>query len=343
MKIKVSVIVPVYNCKMFLERAIESVISQKDFEENELILVDDGSTDGSSQICDKYAGLYNNIKVIHQKNCGVSEARNNGINTAEGEWIFFLDSDDYLLEDAFIKMLRSGDADIICARHDSNSTERSDFLGCFEPGVYKFADIKDDLINLLSSSNQFFFTCWAKLFKRSLVSENNILFPVGRDYAEDMVFVYTYLRYCDSVSFVSDEVYFYFINDNNATFVVPMSFGVHSFIFNWQSGYFKNFDCDYEKTYDSLVSVFLFRSFYSIKTAATHMNFFDSVKYIKKILNDNQFYDFYINSDEYSVFKVKSDDLLNRYIRKKKPIMICILYKIIGVKSKLYKMQRGAK
>ncbi len=337
MKIKVSVIVPVYNCKMFLVRAIESVINQKDFYENELILVDDGSTDGSSQICDKYDNLYDNIKVIHQQNSGVSAARNNGIKAAEGDWIFFLDSDDYLLEDSFYKMLSQDKADIICARHNSNTSGQSDFLECFESGVYRIADIKDKLIPMLSSSNQFFFTCWAKLFRRSMVVENSILFPVELKYAEDMVFVYTYLRYCSSVSFVSDEVYYYFVNENNTTSVVPKGFDIHSFIFKWQSDYFKEIDCDYENVYNQLVSVFLYKSFISLKTAATYMKIVDSVKYIKKILNDKQFYFLYITSDEYKTFKVKSDELLNKFIRKKKPFMIFVLYKFIKIKSQLFR------
>ncbi len=337
MKIKVSVIVPVYNCKAFLVRAIESVINQKDFNVNELILVDDGSTDGSSQICDKYDNLYDNIKVIHQQNSGVSAARNNGINVAEGEWIFFLDSDDYLLEDAFDKMLSQGNADIICARHNSNTSEQTDFLKCIESGVYEIADIKDKLIPMLSSSNQFFFTCWAKLFRRSIVVDNSVLFPVGRKYAEDMVFVYTYLRCCSSVSFVSDEVYYYFVNENNATSVVPEGFDIQSFVFNWQSDYFKEIDCDYENVYNQLVSVFLYKSFLSLKTAATYMKMVDSVKYINRILNDEQFCFLYTTSEEYRIFKVKSDELLNKYIRKKKPFMICMLYKLIDIKAKLFK------
>ena len=73
------------------------------------------------------------------------------------------------------------------------------------------------------------------------------------------------------------------------------------------------------------------------------MSFWESVKYLDRILNDEQFYYFYTNSDEYYKFNVKSDELLDRYIRKKKPIMICILYKLLDIKSKLYKIQRGAK
>lgn len=335
MKIKVSVIVPVYNCKSFLERAIESVIKQKDFNENELILVDDGSTDGSSQICDKYVGLYKNIKVIHQKNSGVSAARNNGLNAAEGEWIFFLDSDDYLLEDAFNKMLSQGDADLICAGYNSNSLDLYDFSESFESGIHVINDIKDRFYNFLSFSNLFFYPCWAKLFRRSLIVDKKFSFPVGLKYAEDMVFVYSYLSACKTVSLVSDKIYYYFVSEKNATSVVPMGFETFSFIFNWQSDYFKQFDCDYEKIYERLVSVFLFKSFFSFKTAATYLNFADSVKYINGILNDEQFYSLYTSSDEYKTFKVKSDKLLDKYIRKKKPFMISLIYKFISLKTQL--------
>ena len=94
MSCKVSVIVPVYNCKKYLETAIRSVIEQTLFNETELILVDDGSTDGSGGICDNYASEYPNIFAVHQSNSGVSVARNKGMEAAKGEYIAFLDSDD---------------------------------------------------------------------------------------------------------------------------------------------------------------------------------------------------------------------------------------------------------
>ena len=91
----ISVIVPVYNVKLLLPRCIDSLLNQK-FTDYELLLIDDGSTDGSGEICDEYGEKDSRIKVIHKSNEGVSKARNKGIDEAKGEWITFVDSDDYV-------------------------------------------------------------------------------------------------------------------------------------------------------------------------------------------------------------------------------------------------------
>lgn len=336
MKRKVSVIIPVYNCEGLLARAIESVVNQRDFDKNELILVDDGSTDGSALICDEYAGKHENITVVHQKNAGVSVARNNGINIAQGEWIFFLDSDDYLLDDAFDLMLSCGEADIICAEYDSNGSELFTFEEIFSPGVYNYDEISGELNRLLSSLNQFFYPCWSKMFRLSIIKENNIMFPEGRKYAEDMVFVYSYLLHCKTVSFVKNKVYFYFVNEFNATSVIQKSYDTTLFIFKWQSDYFNKNNVALEEYCKLVESTFLYKSFLSLKTAATYMKGRDSVTYISEILNDNTFYNHYTGSDEYKVFKTKTDAMLDRFIRKKKPLMIYILFKMNEIKSKIF-------
>ncbi len=333
MKCKVSVIVPVYNCKSLLNNAVDSVINQNDFNENEIILIDDGSTDGSSEICDEYGAQYRNIKVIHQKNSGVSVARNNGIKHAEGEWLFFLDSDDYLLDDAFEKMLAKSNADFICANYDSNASERSSFESVIECGKYKTKQIKEQIEELLSSNNQFFFTCWSKLFKRSFVVDNNIEFPVDRKYAEDMVFVYTYLRFCETISFVDDSAYFYYVNDNNATSIILNSFDTVYFVYVWQTEYFKDIGSYNEKIRSRLVSVFLYGTFLSLKTAAMYLGYKDSVKYIKHILSNDDFYSLYVNGDDYKTFKTPADAMLDKFIRKKNAFLIYFLYKVIKLKS----------
>ena len=97
---KISVIVPVYNTSQFLPHCIDSILSQN-FSDFELLLIDDGSTDGSGQICDAYAEKDNRIRVFHKKNGGVSSARNLGLCNAKGEWVTFVDSDDFVLNDYF--------------------------------------------------------------------------------------------------------------------------------------------------------------------------------------------------------------------------------------------------
>lgn len=112
----ISVIIPVYNVEKYLDKCINSVIMQKEVN-IEIILVDDGSSDKSGLICDNYANQYNNIKVIHKQNEGLGYARNSGLEIAKGKYIFFLDSDDWIVADALNKLLRMAEdnnADLVC-------------------------------------------------------------------------------------------------------------------------------------------------------------------------------------------------------------------------------------
>ena len=330
---KISVIMPIYNCRDFLSRAVDSVINQPDFCENELVLVDDGSSDGSSDICDSYAGRFDNIKVIHQKNSGVSVARNIGISHAEGEWICFIDSDDYLLEDAFSKMFKFGEADIICAKHISDGNIVTGYETHLTTGFYNKNEINDQLDKILASLNSYFFTCWAKLFKREIIIENNICFPPDRKLAEDMVFVYTYIRACKTISLVDEAVYCYFVNDLNTTSVVPKSFETYLFIYNWKYEYFSKTYRDITQINEWLISSFLFKSFLSLKTAGTYLKYKTAVDYISLVLNNETFYSLYTSSNEYTNFKTKADLLLDKFIRQKKPFLIYIMYKLINLKT----------
>ena len=99
-----SLILPVYNVELYLKECIVSILKQT-YTDYELILVDDGSTDGSGAICDEYAEKEKQIKVIHKANGGSSDARNAGIETAQGEYIIYLDSDDYIISDRFLEKL----------------------------------------------------------------------------------------------------------------------------------------------------------------------------------------------------------------------------------------------
>ena len=102
-----SIIIPVYQTEKYIIDCIESVLKQ-DSDDYELILVDDGSTDGSSKICDQYASQFEKISVIHKRNGGLSDARNKGIRAAAGEYLLFLDSDDFWSDSQFLKKLKSG-------------------------------------------------------------------------------------------------------------------------------------------------------------------------------------------------------------------------------------------
>ena len=122
-----SIILPVYNVEKYIERCVESILTQNR-EDIEIIIVDDGATDGSPQICDKYAEKISNIKVIHKQNGGLSSARNAGMDVANGKYIYFLDSDDWITEDAIRIILSAGTSSkdgIPITWKDSPATPRS--------------------------------------------------------------------------------------------------------------------------------------------------------------------------------------------------------------------------
>ena len=335
MSYKISVIIPVYNCASYLERAIESVISQNDFDNYELILVDDGSIDESSSICDKYAAEYNNIKAYHQANSGVSVARNKGMELASGEWIMFLDSDDYFPDNVSEKFFKYGDADIICGNHSSNKADGCGFLNDFKSGIHLKSEIIDRLQLFLSSSNNFFYTCWGKMFRSSIIKENCIEFPAGVKYAEDMVFVYTYLTCCKNISLVDEDIYYYYVNESNATNVVEKSFEVFEFIFNWKTEYFNKCGCD-KSVYNQLETSFVYSCYNSVKTSATYIrSFSEAVKYIKEIFSNKAFYELYVNNDDYKKQTSTNDKLLDKFIRRKNAVFTVLLFRLLALKSKI--------
>ena len=178
----ISVIIPVYNVEKYLRTCIDSVLAQ-DFNDYEIILIDDGSPDNSGAICDEYAEKYNFISVIHQENKGQGGARNTGIDAARGDYILFLDSDDFILPNAFsyLSNLMAGkDLDIVCFG-------RKIVLENGETDSYYYPlDSEEKILNsreyLLHFINDSFTT--NKFFRTSLFKDNKIYFPDRRWYEE---------------------------------------------------------------------------------------------------------------------------------------------------------------
>ena len=181
---KLSIIIPVYNVAAFLPQTIESVLNQS-FRDFELILVNNGSTDGSGEICDAYAARESRIQVLHQKNTGVSAARNAGVAAAQGDYIGFTDSDDIIEKDMYRVLLEWGDrydADVVQCQHDResdlNGAERSQ-----EPTVM---DGKAFVRGMFTKSGGMYtnqVSLCTKIFKRELFE--GILFPVGQVYEDE--------------------------------------------------------------------------------------------------------------------------------------------------------------
>ena len=220
---RVSIIMPAYNASVFLERAVGSVVSQT-FSDWELIIIDDGSTDGTAKHADDLAASDGRIQVIHQKNSGVSSARNKGIGSASGEFIAFLDADDaYEPEflEALLGVLNENDADCAACSHlrvyPDGRTEADVFP--LPEGVSFEDDILDEIIVPLLAdrlkADLFNGFVWRYLFDRKKIVDNGISFTGA--YLEDELFLIEYFSLPSVLAVTGKELYLYTQNPDSAT------------------------------------------------------------------------------------------------------------------------------
>lgn len=210
----ISVIIPMYNAERTLQRCIESLKQQK-LESCEFIFVNDGSTDSTMKILDKYIETITNIVVLDKPNGGVSSARNAGIQIARGKYIAFMDADDFYLDDEYLsKMIRCMEATNADMVVSGISVLKAD--GKYEIDVEnKTESIEGFATNLLQYSNQGLFNSpWNKVFRREKI-EN--LFPEDMSFGEDAVFVAKYLINCESVVFCQGCGYGYEVMESSTT------------------------------------------------------------------------------------------------------------------------------
>lgn len=211
MKPIVSVVIPVYQVKLYLAHCLDSVINQN-YNELEIIVIDDGSTDGSELICDQYAAKDSRIKVIHQKNSGLSVARNMGIKESRGEYITFVDSDDIVsleMVEEMVSLATKEDADVV----KIGVIRKYSIEEC--ASVLKGYTVQTGLssLHLLFSSNSQIVCGCGKLFRRDIIA--NTRFPVGR-YFEDEYFVPRIYARAKKVVLSDSELYFYMQRDNDS-------------------------------------------------------------------------------------------------------------------------------
>lgn len=197
---KISVIVPVYNAEKYLEKCLDSLVNQT-LKDIEIIVVNDGSTDGSEKILSKYK---NKIKIIHQKNSGVASARNNGMSVARGEYIAFVDSDDWVDKDMFLKLYqkaKANDMDVVeCNfKYVFNNYEKNGVID-LKNDINNYDNIKKYFVNM-------FPVIWNKIYKKDILK--NITFKDGV-WAEDVEFLYRILPNIKTIGIISDKLYYYY-------------------------------------------------------------------------------------------------------------------------------------
>ena len=211
MKPLLTVVIPVYNVEKYLKRCVESVIAQ-DWKKYEILLVDDGSTDHSPQICDNYVKTYDFISVIHKENGGLSEARNTGLSQAKGEYVYFPDSDDWIEPDTFIALseaLESQKFDIISFNREFVKSEEDAIVS--DSVVTIVFEGKDAFVEMLKHS---YITGFAndKIYRKSLFMDHDILFPKGK-YYEDLGTNYKLFLSARKV-YATNQKYYHYLIDN---------------------------------------------------------------------------------------------------------------------------------
>lgn len=213
----ISIIIPIYNAEKYLRQCLNSIISQT-YQDWECILVDDGSSDGSPAICDEYVKKDSRFKVVHKSNEGVSAARNDGLEKAKGEWIYFCDADDRLYdENSLNTLLRlTENADLAVAGYVAldEETQKEVHLELIRPytGVL---DGRSYIFEYLESKKLIGFIghLWNKLFKREIIDTEQFRFATDQYYAEDLLFVVQYVSSskCHAISIDNQQkIYSYY-------------------------------------------------------------------------------------------------------------------------------------
>ena len=208
----ISVIVPIFNVEKYLPKCLDSITGQ-DYRNLEIILVNDGSTDNSLSICKVYAQKDSRIKLINQKNTGLSGARNRGIDIAKGEFLAFVDSDDYVELDyisTLYTLISQDQSDISAVKHDVIYPKRTEKA---HTGM-TFYLFSHQALKLMLYGNDFDVSAWGKLYRKSLFKD--VRFPIGMLF-EDSATTYKLILNASTISFSSIPLYHYVIRNNSIT------------------------------------------------------------------------------------------------------------------------------
>lgn len=210
----VTVIVPVYNVKNYIKRCLQSIIDQT-YRNLEIILVDDGSSDGSNSICKYFSTKDNRIKIYRTENLGLSHARNIGLDNANGDYIIFVDSDDYISKDMIsIMMHKAEDADlVICNYNKILDDDNTETIQDKKVLINNEWDFKEFWVNYYKGNlTAFCCVAWNKLYKKRLF--NNVRYPLNKIH-EDEYIINEIVSRCNRIKVINDSLYYYVQRPNS--------------------------------------------------------------------------------------------------------------------------------
>ena len=275
----ISVIVPVYNVEKYLERCLKSIISQT-YKKFEVILVDDGSTDSSGTLCDEYKQVDDRIKVLHKKNGGLSSARNIGIEYSKGEYLTFIDSDDYVAPnylEVLMQLVEQYEAPVATVK--SIKTNTSEFVSC-KNGKEKLFSTSEAMFQMCI--NEWFgVSAWAKLYHRDVFASYR--FPDGKLY-EDMLTIPYVIAQSKYVASSNQELYYWYERPGSIThsIITDKNFSIFDGLFQ----FIKFIDDNYPELHEAAIARLIDDSMWNIM----HNLVFDAeyirkAKKVKKICN----------------------------------------------------------
>jgi len=324
---KISIVVPIYNTGEYLHKCIKSILAQS-LNEFELILVNDGSTDNSGDICDEYAKSDSRVKVIHKKNEGVSIARNVGIEMATGEYIGFIDSDDWIEINMYSDMYNFANkynVDIVMcdtvSKFDNAPDVPDTIVELNEDILLQKSDISPELLKVMAGS-----ACRC-IYKRDLIFNNNILFPINIPISEDRIFNIYAFGHSQKIYYTKKPYYNRYIRDGSA---------VHRHVSNIvdlinivYDGYRNALelcwnDKNYVLAYQKLIVYMAFSSINNIFYKDSSFSIVEKYNEVEKLCNLKVVRD--------SILSTKSNDIRSRLIMKKHVFLLCLIAKILNLK-----------
>lgn len=305
LKEKISIIVPVFKVEEYLDRCVNSLINQT-YKNIEIILVDDGSPDKCPEICDEYALKYDNVTVIHKDNGGLSEARNYGLKNSTGEYILYVDSDDWIEIDSCEKLIQGmkHNVDIVVGSYKevkNGETIIKKHSNILQDKIY---EAKDYTISSIRQ-DEWYAPAWLNLYRKSFLIENNLFYKVGINF-EDMEMLPRLFLSDPKVTYVDYPFYNYFIRENSimtSSFTDEKAKMIVDIFNNWMTMFLKVDDIEYRKyMYGILVKYYIAtarqRNFYDWRVDGLDFKFawkysLDSKERLKSILF-NFFPKFYV-------------------------------------------------
>jgi len=292
----VSVIVPVYNVESYLPKCVNSLVKQT-LPDIEIILVDDGSPDNCGKICDEFSEQDKRIKVIHQKNGGPSQARNAGLEKASGEYIAFVDSDDWCEPDMFEKMYKTGctyNSDIVVSGTIIDyANDNYRIAKQFDNNQYFSTKAGIAKAIIMMDEKGVFNTCWNKFYKRDVIARNNLVFKLEYTTGEDFLFNCECFKYIQSLSLMM-EAFYHYVRCDEETLVAKYRKNLYEQVNYFNAvrkevyDYYDMKSKEDQRCYANTYIEYIFSCIPNVYRKKCDMSVYEKYKFIRELMQDKQ-------------------------------------------------------